>query len=311
MCRILDLVHGFTGYFQLYNMPFDKLHLFDYTEKKNIFEKGGINGGQPTIFDYLREHRIPYFRSMSYSERETIDSLLREINTGEIVFGYLFLGALDAILHAHGTASPRVPEKLAWYEAELGRILGCARSKYDQVRMFVFSDHGMTDVVDTCDLIGRIDKLGLQFGKDYAAVYDSTMARFWFFKEDARNAIIGSLEEEAKGFIVPEENLQEWGCDFPEDRYGELFFLMKPGVLICPSHIGQRPLAGMHCDEPNHEDSTAAFMSNIEVIPVPRRLDDMYDLMRSEVESWGGTYNRVAWVSTRWAVLGHLDPQLL
>ena len=33
------------------------------------------------------------------------------------------------------------------------------------------------------DLKARIEQLPLQFGKDYAVVYDSTMARFWFFND--------------------------------------------------------------------------------------------------------------------------------
>ena len=284
LSRLLKRVHGFTGYFQLYNMPFDRLHLFDYTEKKNIFEKGGINGGQPTIFDYLREHRIPHFRSESYSERKTIDSLLRAIETGEIVFAYLFLGSLDAVLHAHGTTSPRVPEKLEWYEAELSRILECAHSNYDEVRMFVFSDHGMTDVRKTCDLIERVDSLGLQFGEDYAAVYDSTMARFWFLRDGSRETIVDALEKEKDGRIVPMSDLHEWGCDFPNDVYGELFFLMNPGVLICPSFMGERALAGMHGYDPLHRDSAAAFMSTVDVSPVPRRLDEIYALMLDEAK---------------------------
>ena len=42
LSQILKPLHGFTGYFQLYNMPFKRLHLFDYTEKNDIFEKGLI-----------------------------------------------------------------------------------------------------------------------------------------------------------------------------------------------------------------------------------------------------------------------------
>ena len=33
--QIMKKVHRFTGYFQLYSMPFKLLHLFDYTEQKN------------------------------------------------------------------------------------------------------------------------------------------------------------------------------------------------------------------------------------------------------------------------------------
>ena len=53
--------------------------------------------------------------------------------------------------------------------------------------MTLFSDHGMTPVTDRFDLVGAIDELGFSMPKDYLAVYDSTMARFWFFNPEARS----------------------------------------------------------------------------------------------------------------------------
>jgi hypothetical protein len=42
----------FRGYFDLYNIPFRHISLFDFTEKKNPLEPGGMNRG-PNIFDFL------------------------------------------------------------------------------------------------------------------------------------------------------------------------------------------------------------------------------------------------------------------
>jgi hypothetical protein len=57
---------------------------------------------------------------------------------------------------------------------------------------------------------------------------------------------------------------------------------MNPGVLLCPSFMGEKPLAGMHGYDPRHEASVAAFLSNVRLQPMPKRLDDMYALMLSE-----------------------------
>ena len=59
---------------------------------------------------------------------------------------------------------------------------------------------------------------------------------------------------------------------------------MDPGVLICPSFMGDKPLAGMHGFAPEDAGSTAAFLSNVTLDSMPRRLDDMYRLMRAEVD---------------------------
>ena len=286
--QIMKKVHGFTGYFQLYNMPFKTLHLFNYTEQKNIFEKGGINGGQETVFDYLRDNNIPYCRSETYVESDCVDEMAEEAAKGNIAFGYLFLGRLDALLHQYGTDAKEVSDHIAWYEQSLRRVYEAAAGTYDTVHVFVFSDHGMTDISGVCDVMARVDGVGLKFGEDYAAAYDSTMARFWFLKPGAREKIVAALEEEPLGHIMSDEELAGYGCDFPGQTYGELFFLMNPGILICPSHMGVKPLAGMHGFAPEDKDSTASFMANIPVEPAPRRLEDLYTLMRDDIAAGRG-----------------------
>ena len=286
LSQIMQPLHGYTGYFQLYNMPFRYLHLFDYSEKRDLYQPGGINSGAPTIFDFLRERQIPFsLPNWRLCEPARFAALEADIERGNVVFAYLFLGILDAILHGRGTQAPQVAEHLRWCESQLMHIVELARHHYNTVRLFVFSDHGMADITATCDLMRRVNALGLRFGTDYAAVYDSTMARFWFLNPAARDAIASVLEREPQGRIVSETQLHEWGVDFPGHRYGELFFLMEPGVLLCPSFMGEKPLAAMHGYAPEHRDSIASFMTNVTVNPLPQRLDDLYGLMRTEVES--------------------------
>ena len=60
-----------------------------------------------------------------------------------------------------------------------------AEASYDDVELMLFSDHGMTDVAAEVDLMAVIDATGLRFGRDYVAMYDSTMARFWLLSPAA------------------------------------------------------------------------------------------------------------------------------
>ncbi|MGD8207628.1 MAG: hypothetical protein PVH47_06090, partial [Thiohalocapsa sp.] len=50
--KLVKRAWGYTGYFQLYNIPFDRIGLFDYCEKKDLFQPGGLNRGE-NIFDVL------------------------------------------------------------------------------------------------------------------------------------------------------------------------------------------------------------------------------------------------------------------
>ncbi|RMG44471.1 MAG: hypothetical protein D6723_19305 [Acidobacteria bacterium] len=283
MSRLIQRYYGYTGYFQIYNMPFEYLPLFDYSEKRDIYQPGGINGGVPTIFDVLRQQGIPFHVSdWRRSEEDNLKALTAALEEGSVRFAYLYMASMDAILHAHGTRSPLVSQKIAWYEEHLRRVIALAQKTYEDVRVYVFSDHGQADVERLCDLMKRIDSLKLRFGVDYAAVYDSTMARFWFLNDSARHQIVEVLEADPHGHILSEQQLAAYGCDFPDHRYGELFFLVDPGVLICPSFMGETPLAAMHGYDPDHKDSLAMLASNVTPDPLPQRLDDMYALMVSE-----------------------------
>jgi hypothetical protein len=263
-------------------MPFHLLHFFDYTERRNLFEPNGINGGQSTIFDHLRNNKIPHRLIEGNDENSVFAKANETVEETRVRFLYLFLGRLDAHLHNHGTHSELAAKHIAWYDAQLRELFDSAKQRYEEVRLFVFSDHGMTDVIDTCDLMTRIESLGLRFGEDYAAVYDSTMARFWFLNDNARGPIEAVLREEPRGHIMTGEELARYGCDFPDQRYGQLFFLLDPGVLLCPSHMGLKPLAAMHGYTPEDKDSVAAFMTNVEDIDKPAGLADMCALIKSE-----------------------------
>jgi predicted AlkP superfamily pyrophosphatase or phosphodiesterase len=287
--RLLKSFYGFTGYFQIYAFPFDRIGYFDYSEKRDIYEPGGINSGARTIFDELRDRGIPFHRSdWRASEETNLAALRADLSQRRPQFVYLYMAAMDSLLHTVGTASPRVTEKIAWYENQIRGILDIARAGYEDVALYVFSDHGMTDIQELCDLKARVEKTGLVFGQDYAAVFDSTMARFWFLTPKSREIITAALAGETRGRILADEELTRFGCHFQDHRYGELFFLLNPGVLLCPSDLGVKPLAGMHGYDPSDSHTHASFSTN-QVLPAsPRRLDDIYLIMHSEMEQLGG-----------------------
>lgn len=285
MSKWLERSLGYTGYFQIYSMPFEYLPLFDYSEKRDLYQQGGINSGVPTIFDFLRSEEVPFHLSdWRAREEDNFLSLEKTLQDGRVDFAYLYLGGLDGVLHAHGTQSPEVAEKIAWYDRELRRLVDVARANYQDLRLFVFSDHGLADIHDTCDLMTRVDSLGLRFGVDYAAAYDSTMARFWFMDPSAKERVLRVLEAEPRGRVLSDRDLKGYGCDFPEAKFGELIFLLDPGVLLCPSFMGEKPIAAMHGYAPEHKDSLAMFATSSSIESPPRRLDDLYGLMQAEVQ---------------------------
>ncbi|MGD8207105.1 MAG: alkaline phosphatase family protein [Thiohalocapsa sp.] len=275
-------LYGYTGYFQLYNIPFAQVDKFDYCEKNDLFVPGGMNRGE-NIFDHLTRAGVRYHVSdWRASEEDNLERLKADLQAGEIEFALLYMASMDALLHQVGKESPRVDEKLAWYEAQLDDVLRTASARYEQVRLFVCSDHGMATVHTHLDLMTRVEGLGLAFGQDYTATYDSTMGRFWFHNDAARERITELLERIPEGRILSRHELEQLGCDFEGDQYGELIFLMDAGVLIVPSHMGLTPITGMHGYHPDDPDSDASLLSNVEPPRDPQAITDVFRLMRAE-----------------------------
>jgi len=269
---------NFRGYFDLYNIPFKYISLYDFTEKKSPLQPGGMNQGS-NIFDYLEEHRIAYHVSVpERTELANLDALLTDIEAETIDFAFLYWPGLDGLLHQVGNQSPQVPAKLRLYEQWLGELIPAARKHYSEVRLYVFSDHGMANCNELLDLRSQIESLAVRPAKDYAAVYDSTMARFWFFHDEARQQIINCLDQVPQGRVVPDSELRDMQVLFPDRYFGQLIFLVKEGVLIVPSHMGEKPIRAMHGYHPTDPQSYATLCTN--QLSIPEEVVAIPDIFR-------------------------------
>ncbi|HEV2437904.1 MAG TPA: alkaline phosphatase family protein [Verrucomicrobiae bacterium] len=276
---------NFRGYFDLYNIPFQFISLFDFTEKTNPLQKGGMNRGA-NIFDFLESRDIAYHVSNpAKGEKENLNELLAFIRSERGDFAFVYWPELDGRLHRVGNQSPEIAPKLRQYEEWISQLLETAREHYQEVRLYIFSDHGMANCDEHLDLKSKIGGLPLRFGRDYAAVYDSTMARFWFFNAEARGRITRCLEQIPQGRILSDNELKRLHCLFPDRYFGELIFLVKEGVLIVPSHMGERPIRAMHGYHPTDKHSYAALLTNQPEIPGHiTAIPDIYRLMTRDAE---------------------------
>ena len=112
------------------------------------------------------------------------------------------------------------------------------------------------------------------------------MARFWFFNERARRQVTDTLSRVPQGRIVPDVELKKLGAFFPDRYFGELIFLVKEGVLIVPSHMGERAIRAMHGYHPTDPQSYAVLCTNqAELPPEVTAIPHIYRLMTHEAES--------------------------
>lgn len=279
LSRLLQKALGYSGYFQLYSVPFDRLARLDYTEKRDIYLPGGILGGQRIIFEDWQDSAKPWVRSdWRRSDSDNIAHARREIEKGEIELIYLFTSRLDAVMHRHGTSHPTVDAAFDDFADNVRQLADLAARHYREVRLHLFSDHGMADVTVCSNLRLRFERQPWRFGRDYTAVWDSTMARLWFHHDQARKEITAYLHQQQDGRLLTDDELDGYGCLFPDRRYGEAFYLLPTGSLFVPSFLNQRKVTAMHGYAPEDEDSAACWLSNVETRPV-RHLTDIHGVM--------------------------------
>jgi len=286
MSKIVAKRLNLSGYFQLYNLPFKYYHLFDTCEKRDIFKAGGLNAGK-SIVDFLAENNVPHlFTDWQTPEEARIEQMLQAARKGEAPFAFLYTASLDSILHFSSRNSDAAKRKIDWYNERFHEVYKAAADGYDDVEMFLFSDHGMAEIHKTYDMMRDVEALGLRFGKDYVAMYDSTMGRFWFMNDEARKRITETLSRIDCAQVLSDEELKKLGVFFEDRQFGELMCLMNPGALIVPSFMGEKPIFGMHGFHPDHKDSDALFMTNAKPEPFPQCITDIYGLMRKAAEEW-------------------------
>jgi len=90
--------------------------------------------------------------------------LSAEIDRGEKRVLLLYTPALDGLMHATGPESGAVREALAGYARRIRELWEHAGERYEEVRLFVFGDHGMAPVRGVHDLKGELASAGFGSG---------------------------------------------------------------------------------------------------------------------------------------------------
>jgi len=266
------------------------LPLFNWVEKRNIYDQGGISGAD-SIFDQLSGRGIPYrvYTYHHWSDEEILRQASKDVRESEASFFFVYLSEMDMLLHNHWKEPQRAEQKLEWYSERLRELFDSARAIDADATLIITSDHGMTPVREHYDLSKQVESLGFSMPKDYLAVYDSTMGRFWFFSERARQEFNALLNTLPCGRILPDDELRQLGILFPDRRYGEMIFLLHPGWLISEGDFkvrGWTP-AGMHGYHPDDPYSDAVFLSSRQP-PFPvQTIADVYWCMKQAAEEVG------------------------
>ncbi len=285
--EIAKRLAGYTGYFAVYNVPVDRLPHYDICETTNIYEPDGL-APTASIFDVFTDRQIRYecYNYHTHTDAEILSLVPKRLQTSACQVYFLYLSQLDSYLHFHIDDPEGVRAQLQFYEAGLRHLFATAQKQWGQVRLRIFSDHGMTPIRQTVDLMPEIERLGLRVPHDYLPAYDSTMARFWVEHERAETQLRQCLEQLPYGRVLSAAELDALGLGFDDDRYGHLVFVLHPGTLMCPSDMGRLQFAGMHGFHPHMDPNAyAVFLSSDVHTPPVQHITDIFPTLLADLPS--------------------------
>ena len=273
LSRLVKRLYGFTGYFQLYGVPIERLPFLDYCEKTDMFVPGGLRPVK-NLADVWGEQSLRYHISdWRRPEADNFRIAAGLFRQGAVDRAFIYSAAFDALQHDNVGRDEVLRPKVERY-AEMIRSLH--RALVEGGRPFeltVMSDHGMTPLRGTMDASTALERTGLRWGVDYASAIDSTMARFWWLKPGAEAKVREAFNGFAGHWLTDEEILRH-GLWRDDRKFGDAIFLADAGVQFCPSDMGVKPLNGMHGFDPADEDSQACWLSTA---PIPDGLTRVCD----------------------------------
>ncbi|MBI4439678.1 hypothetical protein HY638_01790 [Candidatus Woesearchaeota archaeon] len=221
----------------------------DYDYYHAVKEVNGIR----TLFSFI---------PAMYHFYNSVENITPIINSKSELDVY-FTGHLDHFSHLHLASLGKMKGLLRKIDSKLQEMFSFYKMRFPGCHFIVFSDHGQDIIKKRVDVKSAVEPLGLKFGTDYIAAYDSTMARFWVFNEKAKMLIGRAMSNIGYGTVLDKKARQKYGIGFKHNIFGDIFFLLKPGCEIYPNFYHnylKNNVQGMHGYIPESRGMKAFFL---------------------------------------------------
>lgn len=237
---------------------------------------------RPTLFSLCDEHDIPWLFHASPAYPVGIEAgvaRLKQDLKPSIGFAFWHIGDLDKAGHRFGPDSSERRAAMRQVDAGIRQVFTFLRERYEQVQAVIIGDHGMATVRGAVDVQGALAKGGIRQHQGLLYFLDSTMARFWFFDEDAKTQVVAILEKLEGGRMLGPTDLDHYHLNYGHNRFGDLFFLADPNMLISPNFYQDGSVVkGMHGYAPEFPEQQSAFMVYASGLVIPRSIDTAVDM---------------------------------
>lgn len=235
-------IHSITGKFDLAGVPDWRRRRFDIFKTKYWWKDSNMPlsfNGVDSIFKIVGENNCNFFHETNFSKM--ISALSKQFIKNKKL----------QIFDAHGTdhfTHWNIDDEEKMIDA-YKKIDDCIKDMHAEcerkgITMMVLSDHAQDQVVDTIDIVGKINELGIQ-ENEITYFIEAPMARFWFHSDSAREKMLNYLSENEKGTLLHFEELYRYNIKFDDDSYGEYYFVTNPGTIFYPNDF-YHPLANLY-----------------------------------------------------------------
>ena len=275
-----------SGYLGRNSVPIRNLNYFLQANHHEKILTPGYFAPLASIIDLVHEKKLTNYivGGTPNSSIQALKNLCGRLKSEAVDFSFIQIDEMDELLHHYPNDLKKINKKLGNYERQIKKIISLGNLKSSEFTLTVFSGHGMTLAPQVINIKKKIDSLEVNYGYDYYAVYDPTMARFWYMDKSAKAIILDKLSELRHCQVLTNNDKIKLGIDFPDQRYGETIALVEPGFQIFPNDLLSKPLAGMHGYSPDHPDSLGACISTQPISPPPRHVKDFFNIMSSFVK---------------------------
>lgn len=268
-------------------IPLDLLPYFDVSINKFPLEQELSH--LPNIISLCKKNGLKYMNAMntfstvgSKHYGEFFKLVQKSLKAGKKHDLYLtHLGDLDVMGHKHGPDSRLVSETLHNIDQHIEQLCSLLSKNYDSYKILLVSDHGMRMISSFVDIVEILGQLKSKVPKDFLYFLDSTLARFWFKNEKAKKEVMEKLLEIGYGRIISDEEKKKRHMNFNDNRYGDLYFWLEKGCVLCPSFFQKKPegTRGMHgyLDDDLMLGTFIVYLSNEEIEGVKSDVVELVD----------------------------------
>lgn len=231
----IDLISYFKPTESLYE--YDDIHFFP---NLNLLQKIKAKGHSYDIDDFVKHNKV------KGTDEERLVRLQEKIKNKNLKdFTLLYIGKGE-VAHETGTDDKFFHKILYKYDKVLRDIYKLLVDNYGDKFIFVFlGDHGMVNVkkyINPTRIIKDLQKIfHLVCGEDFVYFVDSTCLRFWFREKsvitDANTIILKHIGDYVDNSV---------DTKLIDSSYGDLIYIVKPGVMFFPDFFNLKKKKGMH-----------------------------------------------------------------